>query len=403
MRILTFLHSFEPGGVERVALRLVRAWRDRGVDAPLAMGRRDGALRDELAADLTYTHPRRWPIVSVWMETAWMIAWLPGEIRRVRPDVLFCAGSTYTIVAVAMKLILGRRCPPIVAKISNDVARVDLPRPARACWRLWARTQGRFIDGWVAMEASMLTDIAATIRPDPARVAVIPDPAITAAQWTALGAHPLRAATPGARAFVAVGRLVGQKDYPAMVRGFAAGAGGGDTLTILGEGSARGEIERLIRRLGLTDRVTLAGHVADAAARLPGFDALLLSSAYEGVPAVVVEALAARMPVIATDCGPGVRALLADGRGTIVPRGDDAAFGAALAMELDARPATSSTDPGTDTIRIAAGEARRRQAARFTIDAAADAYLDAMAAAMRPIDRLASFQPSSAAMPADLR
>ena len=130
---------------------------------------------------------------------------------------------------------------------------------------------------------------------------------------------------------------------------------------------------------------------------------MLLSSAYEGVPAVVVEALAARMPVVATDCGPGVRALLADGRGTIVARGDDAAFGAALAMGLDARPATSSTDPDPGTIRIAAGEARRRQAARFTIDAAADAYLDAMEAARRPADRLASFQPSSAAMPADLR
>ena len=35
MRILTFLHSFEPGGVERVALRLVRRWREQGVDAPL--------------------------------------------------------------------------------------------------------------------------------------------------------------------------------------------------------------------------------------------------------------------------------------------------------------------------------------------------------------------------------
>ena len=39
MRILTFIHSFDPGGVERVALRLVRDWRTRGVDAPLFVGR----------------------------------------------------------------------------------------------------------------------------------------------------------------------------------------------------------------------------------------------------------------------------------------------------------------------------------------------------------------------------
>ncbi len=372
MRILTFLHSFEPGGVERVALRLVRAWRDRGVEAPLAMGREDGALRDELAGDLPYSFPRRIPVVSVWMETARMIVWLPREIRRVRPDVLFCAGSTYTIVAVAMKLLLGRSCPPIVAKISNDVARMDLPIVARSLWRQWARIQGRFIDRWIVMEPSLLPDVMAAIRPAAASVTVVPDPAISSAQWARLGEAPRRAVgiaptiTRG-RAFVAIGRLVGQKDYPAMLRGFAEGAHSTHTLTIFGEGPARGALERSIRRLDLAAQVTLAGHVADAAARLPQFDALLLSSAYEGVPAVVVEALAARLPVIATDCGPGVRALLDEGRlGTIVERGDDEAFGAAIHTLRD--------DPSLD-------EARRTQAARFTLDASADRYLEVLQAA----------------------
>ncbi|MBI0533475.1 hypothetical protein [Sphingomonas sp. TX0522] len=52
MKILTFLHSFEPGGVERIALRLVREWRASGYDAPLFMGRTDGAMRDDVGADL---------------------------------------------------------------------------------------------------------------------------------------------------------------------------------------------------------------------------------------------------------------------------------------------------------------------------------------------------------------
>ena len=53
MRILTFLHSFELGGVERIALRLVRSWRENGADAPLFMGRVDGPMRGELADGLT--------------------------------------------------------------------------------------------------------------------------------------------------------------------------------------------------------------------------------------------------------------------------------------------------------------------------------------------------------------
>ncbi|NWP00870.1 glycosyltransferase, partial [Escherichia coli] len=51
---MTFLHSFEPGGVERVALRLVRHWRAMGIDARLFLGREEGALRAELADDLVY-------------------------------------------------------------------------------------------------------------------------------------------------------------------------------------------------------------------------------------------------------------------------------------------------------------------------------------------------------------
>ena len=86
MRILTFLHSFEPGGVERVALRLVARWRAMGVDAPLFMGRSDGALRDELAAALAYRVPPQPRFGSAWWETIWMIARLPAEIRRTAPD-----------------------------------------------------------------------------------------------------------------------------------------------------------------------------------------------------------------------------------------------------------------------------------------------------------------------------
>lgn len=94
MKVLTYLHSFEPGGVERVALRLVRRWRALGLEAPLFMGRTDGLLRAELADGLAFTTPPQPRFGSAWWETLWMILHLPAEIRRERPDVIFCAGST---------------------------------------------------------------------------------------------------------------------------------------------------------------------------------------------------------------------------------------------------------------------------------------------------------------------
>ncbi len=185
MRVLTFLHSFEPGGVERVALRLVRRWRELGTDAPLFLGRAEGALRDEFAAGLTFhvPHQPRWG--TAWCETAWMIFKLPGHVRRTRPDVVFCAGSTYTVVAVALKLALGKRCPPVLAKISNDLGRSDLPRGPRAAWSAWLRLQTRFIDRWVVMEPAILPSLEKHLGD--VDCVVVPDPAIDAAQLRSRG------------------------------------------------------------------------------------------------------------------------------------------------------------------------------------------------------------------------
>jgi glycosyltransferase involved in cell wall biosynthesis len=357
MRVLTFLHSFEPGGVERVALRLVARWRAMGVDAPLFMGRDDGALRDELAADLACTVPAQPRFGSGWWETAWMILRLPAEIRRTAPDALFCAGNTYTIVAGVMKLRFGRRCPPVIVKISNDLARADMPGSARPFWRFWLRVQARFVDRWIVMDAAILPDVdrylGAVAR------TVIPDPAIDAL--------PERVDRPVRRAgtrYIAVGRLVAQKDPVMLVAAFAQAARPADRLTIVGDGPLRARVEQQAARLGIAGQVAFLGHVPHAAAVMRDQDVLLLSSRYEGVPAVLIEALAAGLGIVSTDCGSGVRSVLGDGRlGLIVAQGEVDAFAAGIAA---ARTMAVDIDAG------------REQARGFTIDAAARRYRDAI-------------------------
>jgi glycosyltransferase involved in cell wall biosynthesis len=361
VRVLTFLHSFEPGGVERVALRLVRHWRAMGIDARLFLGREEGALRAELADDLVYAVPSRPSIGTARWETLWMIARLPAEIRRTRPDVLFVSGSTYTIVAAAMMLRFGRRCPAVVVKISNDMARRDLPPVSRFLWRRWLGLQARFAWTWVIMDEAMAEDLPARMK---ASFQVIHDPAIEEVRIRAPACR--RTDTP--RRFVAIGCLAAQKDYPLMLRAFARGARAGDTLTIYGDGPDRAELEALAARLGLAARVDFAGHMPDAASQLPGFDTLLLSSRYEGVPAVLIEALAAGLSVISTDSGSGVRSVLGDGRFGAIVRRDEAALATAIA-DLDAVPP------------LHAG--RHAHLHRFTIERSAGTYLDTFLDAAR--------------------
>lgn len=364
MRILTYLHSFEPGGVERIALRLVRDWRGRGIDAPLIMGRERGAMGGDVGYGLSYAAPRPWPGIARW-ESLWMVVTLLRAIPRVAPDVIFCPGNAYTVVAVLMKLMLGRRCPPIVAKISNDLDRPHA-HPFRRWWyRRWQWLQGRLIDHFVAMTSAARDEVASAMNLPPARLSVIANPTLSQALLARIAALPRPPRRPGRR-FVAAGRLAPQKNLPLMLRAFARGARPDDTLTIYGQGLERERLDRLVLGLGLDGRVRFRGYTADPAATLTAFDCLLLSSDYEGVPAVVLEALAAGLNVVATDCSRSMTLLLADGAlGTMVTVGDEAGFAAAIA-----KAARGSPDPA----------AALAMARRFTMEASGADYLTVFAA-----------------------
>jgi len=369
LRVLTFLHSFEPGGVERIALRLVRRWRESGVDAPLFLGRADGAMARDVGADLDFVSPRRrWPGIAHW-ETIWMIATLPRVVRSLRPDILFCAGNTYAVVAVMLKLILGRDCPPIIAKISNNLDRADASWLYRVFYRIWLRIQGLAIDHFVGMEKPMRAEIVQCVGVSPARVAIIPDPALSEGHILSLREPASdRPGGPGRR-FVTIARLAAQKNLALMLRGFARGSAPDDTLTLFGDGPERGALEGLAALLGIGDRVDFRGYVTNPAGLLSGYDTLLLSSHYEGVPAVILEGLAANIGIVATDCSRSMGALLQHGAlGTLVPVGDEAGFAAAIAA---AQPRTQ--------------DARRtlHQARRFTIEYGADHYIRVMHSVLR--------------------
>ncbi len=365
MRILTFLHSFEQGGVERVALRLVRHWRNQGVDARLLMGRTDGAMVDDIGANLTFITVRR-PIPTARWETLWMMLILPRIVRAERPDVIFCAGNSYAVVAVVLKLRLRRNCPPILLKISNTLDRPGNFWTTGLPYRLWLRIQGRYLDHFVAMDGAMVAEISEGLRVPVADISVIPDPALSSELIERLRAAPKRQRSSGAgRRFVAVGRLAQQKNIAMMLRAFQRGARPLDTLTLLGDGPNRARLTNLARRLGISDRVEFRGYVPEPAALLPEFDILILSSNYEGVPAVILEALAANLAIIATDCCRSMAALLMDGAlGDIVSVGDVAAMAQAI----------SRAQPGLQN-----GGLSLAQASRFTLDHASDAYLAAMA------------------------
>ncbi len=365
-RVLTFLHSFEPGGVERDALRLAADWERRGLDVKVVLGRREGALGVEAPA-LDYEVLQRGQRSTAAFETLFMIARLPAVVRRWRPDVIFCAGNTYTIVAVMLRLLLGAACPPIVLKISNDLERRDLPWVARKAFHLWLRVQARAFARIVAMTDAALAEARVRMAPAADRMVMIWNASLTDADFRRFGAARDAAALERARRkgrlYLSIGRLVRQKNQALMIDAFARIARPDDQLVILGEGPYRARLEAQVKRLGLSEQVRMPGHSQALAEALAAADAFLLPSYYEGLGVVVVEALAAGVPVVATHSCVSMPALVGGG-GMVAPNGDVEAFARGMEWACHIRPDVATM---------------RERASRFTVEATSGAWLRLLA------------------------
>jgi glycosyltransferase involved in cell wall biosynthesis len=161
---------------------------------------------------------------------------------------------------------------------------------------------------------------------------------------------------------LSVGRLVGVKDYPTLIRAFGHVRKRMDCrLIIAGEGRQRGKLETLIGRLGLRGSVDLPGFAPNPFALMKQADVFVLSSVFEGFGNVLTEALAAGLPCVATDCRSGPREILADGKyGRLARVGDPLGL-------ADAIVATLTNPPSAELLREAVQ--------RFTPEAAVAEYL----------------------------
>lgn len=162
---------------------------------------------------------------------------------------------------------------------------------------------------------------------------------------------------------LAVGRLTEQKDFPTLMRAFACvRADRPVRLVILGEGRLRPDLEQLAASLGIRADVDMPGFVPNPFQYMARASLLVLSSLYEGLPGVVIQALACGCPVVSTDCPGGSKEILADGQyGALVNIGDINAMANAIRAQLD-----NPTDKGK----------LRRRAEDFSVDRAVNNYLD---------------------------
>lgn len=263
-------------------------------------------------------------------------------LRRERPAALLSALDYANVVALWARRLAG--WPRRMAVNEQNTLSRSARQSARRRHRIMPLLARRFYP-WAAYVIGNSQGVADDLRQLtglPAdRVKLLYNPIVTPElrqKARAPSSHPwFEAGQPPV--VLAVGRLTRQKDFPALIRGFAqARLLRPARLVILGEGPDRAALAELVNELGLRDVVALPGFVDNPYPYMSRAGLFVLSSRWEGLPTVLVEALYCGAPVVATDCPSGPREILADGRhGRLVPVADVPALAAAIDAGLDGR------------------------------------------------------------------
>jgi len=331
MRVAFCIPYYAEGGVETTTHRLATCFRERGHAVDLLTFQHDSP----------YLGPDS-PFDVVDLEAGRTLTSLPAVVRylrRERPDMLISVHYFTNVVSVLATrlarvdthLVLTERV--LVSHVLAD----EGPVKSRLLHALMRLTYP-LADSRVTVSKDAAGDLAALARLDFEDVTPIYNPTLVPEVFEGAEEpldHPWFDEDADAPVVLGVGRLSDQKDFTTLLRAFAR-LDADANLIILGEGENRGELESLVDELGVSDRVELPGYVDNPYRYMARADLFVLSSRFEGMPNVLVEAAALGTPVVATDCPSGPRELLGpEDAGEIVPVGDDEAMAEAIAYQLD--------------------------------------------------------------------
>lgn len=326
-QLALLLPDLHGGGAERVMLSLAGEFAAAGARTTLLLARAEGALLDDVPAGLPLRELAGGSGARAQLAAA-TLAGLIRFLRAERPQALLSTLTGTNLVAVVARRLAGVPLR-LVLREANTQANLR-GAPLRWAMRLlYPRADALVgVSGHIADELRQLAGARV-------RVAHVPNPVDLGrlrAAAQAAAAHPWMQAA-GGPCVVAIGRLAEQKDFATLLCAFAIVRQRlpAARLLILGEGPQRAALAGLAGRLGIADAVNLAGFLANPYPSLRAAAAFVLSSRWEGMPNVLLEALALGVPVVATDCASGPREILdGDRHGLLVPVGDAPAMAAGI-------------------------------------------------------------------------
>jgi glycosyltransferase involved in cell wall biosynthesis len=332
--IAVFLPSLGGGGAERTMVRLANGLAEQGERVDLVVAGAAGPLRLQVASAVQ--------IVDLRTDGAVLKALVPlaAYLRRQRPSTLISAMSHANVIAICASMLTGRRTKIIVSERTSfrGVSKMYRSLPNRLV-RAGMALLYRFADGVTTVADAIRTELIEDLGLPPERVHTVYNPVVDDTlferaraeiddEWFRAGEPPV---------VIGIGRLAPEKNFELLIRAFATVRRTRVArLLILGEGAERDGLTRLVAELELVGSVRLPGYVSNPMPYLAQSSVFVLSSNLEGMPGVLVEALALSVPVVSTDCLTGPAEILQGGKwGALVPMDDVNAMADAIGAALD--------------------------------------------------------------------
>ncbi|GGB07337.1 glycosyl transferase [Brucella endophytica] len=337
-RIVFLLASLRGGGAERVFVLMANEMASRGHDVTLLAWNAEGPNAALIAGSVKLIDFAL-PLKGEGYGKPTTLKGLTRTARLLRslaPDAVFSAPEFVNLLAAAA-LILARSRARFFPTFHAASALVTERLGARIAHAMSSLVAARATKA-IAVSAGVGRELEARGYPA-SKVAIIhnPLPQPVAAPEQPNGWRQDLAAMGDGPVIVTAGRLVPVKDHRTLIQAFALLRAKRPTrLVIFGEGPLDDELRMQARQAGIGDAVLFAGYVNDPHACYAVANLFVLSSTSEGFGNVLVEAMAAGVPVVSTDAPHGPREILDNGRyGMLVPVGDAPALAEAMAHMLD--------------------------------------------------------------------
>lgn len=332
-RIAIFVPSLGGGGAERVMVTLANAFAEAGYRVDLVLAKAEGEYIDQLSPELSVIDLKSARVMS-------SIPALVRYLRESRPAVVLSALTHANLAAILARLFARVKFRLVVserANLSVSAANANSLR-MRLIKRLVAMAYP-YADHVITVSRGVADDLVNELGISASKVTAVYNPVVDDT-LLALSHEPVSdpwfddSSVP---VVVGAGRLARQKDFATLIRAIGlVNEHQPVRLVILGEGDLREELSELIESEGYTGFVRLAGFQENPFAYMRKASLFVLSSAWEGLPGTLIQAMACGVPVVSTDCPDGPKEILDGGQwGRLVPVGDVKAMAAAIEKNLD--------------------------------------------------------------------